>query len=98
MLSAANLPLQIPDIHDLPIDFDDISDRVKKVATEGQRRAMDLAAKTPLVHQKKRSRLRLAWPVLAVLAGIGLYMAVRSRRTSTADVGQSQSSGAYARN
>ena len=96
MLSTASLPIQIPDIHDLPIDLDDISGRVKKVASVGQRRAMDLAAKTPMVNQK-RTRFRLAWPVLAVLAGIGLYMAVRSRRTS-AGVGQEQPSGAYARN
>lgn len=94
MLSAPNLPVQIPDIHDLPIDLEEFSGRVRKMASEGQRRAMEIAGVKP----KKRNHLSLVWPLLAVLAGIGLYMAVRSRRTSTADVGQNQPSGAYARN
>jgi hypothetical protein len=109
MLSAASLPLQVPNLRDVPVDLEDLSGRVKKVAAagpkrakglaaEGQKRAMDLASRTPLVPARKRSRLSLAWPVLAVLAGIGLLMVIRSRRPSTTDTAQSAPSGAYARN
>lgn len=108
MFRAATLPGQIPDLPALPI-VEDLSDRVtkaaavapqraKELAAEGQKRAQDLAAKAPLVPRRRRSRLSLAWPVLAVMAGIGLFMVVRSRRTRALDPGQSAPSGAYARN
>jgi hypothetical protein len=103
--------LSAPDIHDLPIDLDELTGRIRDVtatatdqarkaskrarraAGKGQQRALALTGSKP-----KRSLPRLTWPLVVVVGGIGLYVTVRSRRSNTSDVGQSQPSGAYARN
>lgn len=117
MVSAPNLPVQIPDIHDLSLDLDDLADRIRDMASgaTGQARkaaakrqkqaaktAKAVAAKAPLKTPLKSPSSglpRLTWPLIAVVSGLGLFLLVRSRRSSGAsDKYAPASAGAYARN
>jgi hypothetical protein len=93
-----SLPSHLPSIPTLPSEVTDRAREMTELAKEMGGRAREAVDVVTGAKQKRRRRMSFGmFSLLLAGTGIGLYVLMRSRRSSSPEVGQTQPAGAYAR-
>lgn len=99
MMSASKIASAVPtNLPSLPSEVTDRAREMTDLAKEMTGRAREAVDVVTGAKQKRRRRMSFGmFSLLLAGTGIGVYVLMRSRRSSSREVGETQSSGVYAR-